>query len=931
MVLFGVLFRVAFGICRLATSPVVLLTLVVGVCRSTINGTNFQDDFLNWCRVMMPYIKWFFQPWINWLDAQAYDCVMDEINEAYWADLYHVPVVGWIAHMFRPYRRVGTNFWCQLLFTYWDKPEVYYPWYVRYFSLIISFGAMVWAIFICISIFYMLRRLMPQVHTITITNGMRGFDIASLKNSFRSDMKQSCKAKHTAGSHEVLAHQRRVCESWCLDVLGDYYTRVRDVGGSRNRHAEFTGKHVCNPIYNNADVFRELKGNNLFESCNLPGECCPLRHEIPAAIISHADYYMSPRQLTQIITGPTFIINHSFDKSDLGEWMDEDGNTHYEAHVEKINGHVTMQPEGGTPYVHHAYNNWLEEGTCVSEFGAFVYVKVGTYLDTQVIYCIPADGVYRMDDINNLQRSVSEECTYVTKTEPAYNVELNAGSYQFTQLTPSGGRMVNSTFAMKKNVVEEIALMMSDMKRDDKYYTTFKSYLLGSVKSYSLEVDDIAAAFDFIRSRSDWLALNVSHASVIVGAPSDLGLLQRFWVKFVLMTTHSWPCFSKLGHWLMVKATKRMPWAFKTIALPTYEVFSKAVRSRLVGQTSKKLLFDRFRVKTSGNLTPAAGLIAKGTGQNSGQCNNKSGNTSTKLNPSPPPVVNVAIASKPSTCVPVPTINRRRSEPIVASYEIARSDTKADAGIDNEEKSEPFVLERCCVNRECDGVGACDNSRSAKTPERSTDAGSRRRSQPTPQETTQTSVNPGNKSHFQYQVDRFSVQPFKSRVCLGAMWFEGSAVFDFTGAKLTFDVPESYRESFEVRLSPKQRSACLSAIAKVVNEPDFKGKQYVVARTITECIAQLADMDHKGRLTAQATHAPVLITTGEPLVRPGYRTITLGGVGFSIPLVEAKTVNRSTGENPRTVANQQRCRGKVFPKNRNQPRQHRPTQHFSKK
>jgi len=235
-------------------------------------------------------------------------------------------------------------------------------------------------------------------------------DINNLKDAFEANCGERY-AQVVRGQHRRLASQRRILEAECFDALTHAgYDRVRDVGGSRTRFPELAAiKHICSAVNQPADILREYKDQqHVFENCRKPGQYCPERRNIPAAILSHVDYYLTPDELTKVITGPTFIINHQFGgpgtTGEFASLRDEEGNIVYsEASWANDHGTIRMTTDDGTPYF-HGHNLWKAEGTCAGPGGAFSYVRVHKAPDCQVILCVPAEGQYSTSDSTQLKR-----------------------------------------------------------------------------------------------------------------------------------------------------------------------------------------------------------------------------------------------------------------------------------------------------------------------------------------------------------------------------------------------------------------------------------------------------------------------------------------------------------------------------------------------
>jgi hypothetical protein len=368
-------------------------------------------------------------------------------------------------------------------------------------------------------------------------------------------------------------------------TLLDSFKRVRDIGGSRSRFPELGfAKHVCGPILTNDDILRTGKDRGLFENCGVKGEDCPLRRKITAAILSHVDYHMTADQMTRCITGPTFIINHDFNRFDKGvgayndygpneheheckfckqlyvhEHKHKEGERHrqfafqcpnekcdmyhkgvnptksrlvvgdpkYEANVTVFGNTVSMKPDGGTPYMNHPFHNWGAEGSVVSKCGAFTYVRLGDCGETSVYYCHPDDGVYDITDGNALTTRDYGALPIIQ----GHIVEQDSILKVFRFRHPS--REVSKT--IDAGLVSEVSLAMASCIRDDKYADTMRSYLTGKMRAKSVDLEMLDLVYELVSYLSDIKAITVvPFTTCIVGHPVSFSRLDCVKYKIVI-------------------------------------------------------------------------------------------------------------------------------------------------------------------------------------------------------------------------------------------------------------------------------------------------------------------------------------------------------------------------------------------------------------
>jgi hypothetical protein len=298
----------------------------------------------------------------------------------------------------------------------------------------------------------------------------------------------------TPGAHLRLAEERRTIERECFNIFFDHgYQRVRDVGGSRSRFPEFgNAKHICAGQNGNADVLRDYKATNVFENCRMPGQECPKRDEIRAAILSHVDYYLGIDDLLQVITGPTFIINHRFGPAGTsgtyGDFMSPEGTPDRdgvrpmkkfsESSWSNLNGMIAMSSTDGTPY-RHQHHNWQTEGEIVNSKRAATYVRVLSTKNCDVYFAVPAAGTY--DRFASTVLTTEDHTPLIIHDgDSDIEVSLNAGkdgnAYSFY-------RNGTITATVPAYILNAVASSLATTKRDNDFDQHLTSMVAAGLKA----------------------------------------------------------------------------------------------------------------------------------------------------------------------------------------------------------------------------------------------------------------------------------------------------------------------------------------------------------------------------------------------------------------------------------------------------------------
>lgn len=318
-------------------------------------------------------------------------------------------------------------------------------------------------------------------HRITIAYASP-LQVNQIKDDLRQLISHYKPPKVLVGQHVRLASERRSAEQWCFGLLyGAGFQRVRDVGGSRTRfpHLGYR-KHICAAQNHNADILRDLKApDSPFENCHHPGQNCPRRHDIPAAIMSHVDYYLNVDEIAACVTGPTFVINHRFKGAGggFGTLKSEDGKqTYHEATWTNVDGQIRMSAPDGTAYS-HPYNLWQNEGEIVPSNGAScVYSRVASFGDTDIYYVCPASGMYDASARTVLKRS------------QATNVELCTihGNYKWSRVGHAyvfQDTVTDAVTSLDANLLDPIVSTMAASPRNAQFETTLASYVTSTLRA----------------------------------------------------------------------------------------------------------------------------------------------------------------------------------------------------------------------------------------------------------------------------------------------------------------------------------------------------------------------------------------------------------------------------------------------------------------
>lgn len=586
------------------------------------------------------------------LDNWALECHMTKLWRDWIRYTYEHPVKAWFLTKMYPlhhitYGDARSGWTCNFVLKY--RPMVQHDMFdfrsaVIHFEEMftrIVYGCWVVGCFFTsgvITVCFVLRKLAHR--RLKVLNYVEAFRHTQLKDLFREFVLECVQPSHIAGSHNILAWERRAAESFCFDQLLDKFRRVRDVGGSRSRWSELGfAKHVCGPVLGNDDIIRQAKCTNVFENCGKQGEYCPYLKKIPAAVLSHVDYHLTQNQLVQIVVGPTFIINHNFDvhKTGVGKYQDN-GASAYEAKVQISGGLVTMEPDGGTPYREHAYHHWESEGSVVTRNGAFTYIRLGSLGSTTVYYCNPSAGVYDMDSNLNLSTSSGDYLPIVQGCKVKRNDVATVNGVEIPSHY-SFERPNHVTTTVEAAIIDEAALTMASATRDAKYMDTMRSYLTGKLRAKQVNLGEIVMYMQLVSFLSDkWGVEVVPFTSALYGHPASFT-----WFDIAINNVRRVFWHALQYTWLRQKlgnvAARYAPWSFPVVRVPGYECYSEQMSSKMGGGLRTKFNKQLFRAPPAPTNASVAQQVVAGALQVNNQCTNCTGNAGAQPCAQTPPIV----------------------------------------------------------------------------------------------------------------------------------------------------------------------------------------------------------------------------------------------------------------------------------------------------
>jgi hypothetical protein len=421
---------------------------------------------------------------------------------------------------------------------------------------------------------------------VRVVNKNGSIDVNAMRRRVTAALQHHNKPASTTG-HQWLASQRRTVEKVLIEFALNHTARFRDVGGSRTRFPDLgRQKHICCPEdISNDDILRNLKSPEIFDNCMKRGQDCPLKWEIPWAMLSHVDYHMTQSELVRTVTGPTFVINHDFSgrPTKLGVLADR-----AEASLSYFGNRVTMETDDGTKY-QHVFHDWGNEGSVVTDHGAFVYCLLLKHHDTSIYFCYPAEGDYNRTDVNVMPSDGDAALPMIN----GYNVikDLELGVYRFDKRAHS--------FDISANLVEECATSFGACPRDEKYPVALMSFVTARCKSTNVNTSNLDCIVRLIAYVADLRAVStVYHATCIKGHPVDFRWYDLYRLKALIWLQHrAGASFCLLVSKLFaVKPVRDLTaWTFPKVIIPTYEIYTKQVRSKFLVSETKQFGNDRFQ------------------------------------------------------------------------------------------------------------------------------------------------------------------------------------------------------------------------------------------------------------------------------------------------------------------------------------------------
>nr|UDY80981.1 MAG: nonstructural polyprotein [Lake Sinai virus 4] len=435
-----------------------------------------------------------------------------------------------------------------------------------------------------------------RVRVVRVRNRVRGYSVAELRAEFE-DAISDVNAPPSRG-HSGLTFQRKVVESWCLDQLLRYFRHVRFVSATCDRWAELGHRiHRCAPVVMDGSFVPEAHHGGI-GCCRAPSNC-PDRYDIPACVLSHVDYYMSPDQLASVVVGPTFIVNHDYSCVDSLSVA--------ETNIRAAGGLITSSVRDGPVYGPHPYHLWDNEGVVVSSTGAFRYYRVGRLYDTTLYYAFPVAGTYTRDDPTNLRRSTVGDFHYYSPHEKRFiSYSVDGNSYHVFGVS------------VPRSLADYCAATFCRSARDDKFYDSLRSYYQNRCRAIGFTDARDTLILDFIIHLCDEASLKTFGFSRLSTAPSSWTAYCLSWVlvKFNHIMPLALTSFTvnALHRFFGAKAA---PWNWASIHLPTYDMVTSPFRLKMFGRNPTTFNLERFRAEATVVGTPNLGQSAAGASQDS--------------------------------------------------------------------------------------------------------------------------------------------------------------------------------------------------------------------------------------------------------------------------------------------------------------------------
>lgn len=526
------------------------------------------------------------------IDNKAYRCAVADREKEFWLEEYKSPrfimVAQWLGHVPTPAELTRTEFACKVAYALRGKPDVppfVGPSWMSWLKTAALIVAACWGSALLAGAI-LLVVLVKRKGVVTVVNNNGKIDV----NEMRQEIRPVFADVNFGEGHVWLAEQRRACERAVINWVLSVTNRIRDVGGSRQRFASLgLQKHICCPPHSNDDILRDMKSAEVFENCHQFGQDCPMKHDIPFAMLSHVDYHMTQDELVRTVTGPTFVLNHDFASrpTELGVI-----NGKAEASITYNGNQLTMTTQDGTKYS-HGYHLWGNEGSIVTNSGAFSYVRLNKFYDTCLYLCYPADGVYTRDGVNVMPLQAEDAYPMIHR----YTVSKNLDDGVFVFDRPG------HQFQVDASVLEECAIKLASSTRDEKYKSTLLSYVTSRCKSNAIDTSNIDSIVRLVAYLSDVRAITtVFKATCINGCPVDFRRIDLIWLKMWVWIQNFGPAFLNHITGRMINSSllrRTVPWSFPKVIVPTYEVFATRKRANFLSTPLKTFGTEKFRASPS--------------------------------------------------------------------------------------------------------------------------------------------------------------------------------------------------------------------------------------------------------------------------------------------------------------------------------------------
>lgn len=428
---------------------------------------------------------------------------------------------------------------------------------------------------------------------VTVVGPQHGIDVNAAKDFvaeyFRREMVRR-PVRPVRGQHLLLAAERRTMEAAAFALLYQSGAeRVRDVGGSRTRHAHLGHrKHLCAPVILNSDILREEKNDHVFENCGRYGQECPAKTTIPHAVLSHVDYHLTPAGILECVTGPTIIINHSFEgvEGDFGAIpaRDEDEEPAWEAHWTKIDGRIRMGTEDGTPYA-HGYNQWQAEGEIVAAGRAAVYTRLFRADNTDMYLVIPSRGTYDAHEPTVLRRAPIGAAQRITVGHEELTIQLDGQEHVYYREDGSVRCRIPA------DLMVHLGVQLAQTRRDDRFLACVNSFTNSRLISVSPDL-----ALHAPVAVAHVIHLANEHALAMLNAPRMYGLdpATATWADFAIARAADWV---RSLPWAPIAAAKWLATARPIVAVARvlgvvhlvapYEVFTPRAVCQMTGHRQR--------------------------------------------------------------------------------------------------------------------------------------------------------------------------------------------------------------------------------------------------------------------------------------------------------------------------------------------------------